>query len=182
MQIWDFNIAPDGKTLFFTSKRPVDNTDNPSRFGKIWKTIYSAEGWSVPELLSAPINTENSHDSYTSMTKNGTLYFFSDRDGNIGGCDIYRAKQINGEYPEIENLGSQINTIYNEYDLFIDPDERYLIFCSTRPGGYSNADLYISFNKGNDTWGEPTNLGETINSHGAVCPSLTSDQRFFFFA
>lgn len=178
---WDYNIAPDGRTLFFTSKRPVDDSLTPSRYGKIWKTILTTEGWTEPELLNAPINTENSHDSYASLTKNGTLYFFSDRDGNIGDCDIFRAKQVGGKYPEIENLGPQINTVYNEYDLYVDPDERYLIFCSTRPGGYSDADLYISFYQGDDTWREPINLGEMINSHGAVCPSVTADQRFFYF-
>ena len=74
-----------------------------------------------------------------------------------------------------------INTEHDEYDLFIAPDESYLIFSSDRPGGFGNVDLYISYKKGDGTWTEPKNMGRNINSGGAVFPSVTDDGRFLFF-
>ncbi len=56
------------------------------------------------------------------------------------------------------NLGQLINSSSDEHDPLIAPDERYLIFTSTRPGGAGEADLYISFRK-KDQWQAPQEYG-----------------------
>ena len=35
---WDFHFAPDGKTLYFSSKRPVNQDNRPSKHANIWVT------------------------------------------------------------------------------------------------------------------------------------------------
>jgi hypothetical protein len=55
---------------------------------------------------------------------------------------VSRFEQADHSQPENLTL---LNTEYDEWDPFISPDESYLIFCSTKPGGPGMDDLYISF-------------------------------------
>lgn len=178
---WDMNIAPDGITLYFTSKRPVNGTGEPSQYANIWVTLITSSGWTQPEMLEYPVNTKDSDDQYASVTKNGTLYFFSNRTGGFGKFDIYRVELVDGKYGHAENLGKVINTEYSDYDLYVAPDESYLIFASQRPGGFTESDLYVTFRKNDDTWTEPVNLGRDINSIAFNSPSVTPDGKYLFF-
>jgi ankyrin repeat protein len=68
----------------------------------------------------------------------------------------------------------------------IAPDGSYLIFSSTRPGGYSVQDLYICFYKGNNEWTAPVNMNSSdakinIEGYNQVSPSLSPDGKFLFF-
>ena len=178
---WKYGFAPDNSTLYFTSSRPAVIENKPSQKINIWKIKLSESGWTNPEALGFPVNTAESNDQYPSFTKDGTMYFFSNRDGGFGGNDIYRSRLINGKYSLVENLGNMVNTKNSEFDLFISPDETYLIFCSDRPGAHKGVDLYISFRGKNKKWSEPINLGKRINSVGGVCPFVTGDGKYFFF-
>lgn len=178
---WDFMLAPDGRTVFISSGRPISEDSLPEREYRIWISEQLKTGWSEPQLLPFPVNS-GQHDSYPSVTEEGTLYFFSNRAGGFGEGDIYRSRQVKGQYPEIENLGAPINTTYHEVDPFIAPDESYLIFCSEKPGGFGRADIYITFRKQNGAWAQPINMGDMINSPFAeYIPSVTPDGRYFFF-
>jgi Tol biopolymer transport system component len=122
------------------------------------------------------------HDSYPSVTKDGTLYFFSRRDGGLGHGDIYRSTLSNGEYTQVENLGKPINTEYHEVDPYIAQDESYIIFCSDKPGGFGKADFYISFRRDEGLWTEAVHMGGKVNSPQAeYIPYVTPDGKYFFF-
>jgi Tol biopolymer transport system component len=178
---WDFHFTPDSKTLYFTSKRPSGEGREASKYGHIWVTQMTQSGWEQPRLLEYPVNTPDSHSIYPSLTQEGTLYFFSNREGGFGQHDIYRSELVNGKYKKVENLGEIINTENWEYDLYIAQDETYLIFSSDRPGGFGrNNDMYIVFRKTDGTWTSPINLGKDFCDAG--CPSVTLDGKYFFFA
>ncbi len=75
-----------------------------------------------------------------------------------------------------------MNTEFSEHDPFVAPDESYLIFTSTRPGGFGREDLYIGYKKVDGSWTEPKNMGKTINSSGVdFCPMLSPDGKYLFF-
>ncbi|MGD8536784.1 MAG: hypothetical protein PVF66_13125, partial [Candidatus Aminicenantes bacterium] len=157
---WDFHFAPDSQTFLFTSKRPVKQNDPPSQYSNIWVTKLTDSGWTPPRMLEYPINISSNHDCGGTLTKDGTLYFFSRREGGLGQSDIYRARLVDGRYSKVENLGQCINSEYADYDSFIAPDESYLIFSSDRPGGYGKYnDMYVAFLRDDGTWTEPQNLG-----------------------
>jgi Tol biopolymer transport system component len=177
----DFTVAPDGKTLYFTSRRSLRGEDKESDSSNIWITEIRGGDWSEPYALEYPVNTEH-HDSYPSVTQEGTIYFFSRRPGGLGKSDIYRSRLINGKYKEAENLGPVINTTEDEWDPFIAADESFLIFCSTKPGGYGRDDLYVTFRRQDDSWTEPVNFGDDFNSSGLDNrPYITPDGKYFFF-
>src|SRR5687767_10158919 len=76
---------------------------------------------------------------------NGNLYVGTIRPGGKGGNDLYVARWANGRYVEPETLGDSINTAAGEFEPWISPDERYLIFSAVgRPDGAGGFDLYYS--------------------------------------
>ena len=177
-------FSPDGKRLYFSNLLPNDESDGPyfvEKQGNTWsepKNIGLVERF--PELKSV---------SWPSITENGTLYFGGDTVGSEWGFIkdfvICRAQPVNGEYTTVELLPPVINMpgTWN-YSPFIAPDESYLIFSSTRPGSLDDhGDLYISFHDMNeDTWSEPINLGEPINTWGQESsPAVTPDGKYLFF-
>ena len=180
-QYSDFDpfISPDGSQLFFSSNRPAPGkTKNDF---DIWVVKKTATGWSTPENLGPDINTE-SQEFYPSVSKDGTLYFSSNREGGKGSIDVYRSRLVNGKYAKPENLGDAINSKYYDGDPYIAPDESFLIFVSyNRPEGLGDGDLYISLNQ-NGAWTPAKNLGAPINSSALdFCPNMSPDGKYFFF-
>jgi hypothetical protein len=159
---------------FFTSARPsyppVD----------IWMSKRGDAGWSEPTKLEPPISSD-ADEFEVAISRNGTLYFSSTREGGQGDIDIYRARLVDGGYPTIENLGPPINTSSGDDLPYIAPDESYLIFASDRPDGLGNRDLYISF-QADGAWTEAKNLGPPINSeYWDIYPSVSPDGKYLFF-
>ena len=103
--------------------------------GYLWRVVKRPNGWAEPVRLGPPVNSE-SFDSWPSLSRGETLYFFSTRDGGFGGLDLYRSALHDSEYSEVENPGNVINTEFNDHDPFIAHDESYLVslvWCSDRP-------------------------------------------------
>lgn len=87
-----------------------------------------------------------------------------------------------GKFSRPTNLGAVINSSSGEHDPFIAPDESFLIYNSDRPGGYGEADLYISCKK-DGVWQSPVNMGSTINTSSyEYCSNMTQDGKFFFYS
>jgi hypothetical protein len=99
------------------------------------------------------------------------LYFTSNRDGGLGGLDIYLSeKDASGDWGLATNLGSTVNTIYNEDTPFVTINDSLLYFSSEGHKGMGGYDIFRSPGSGT-TWESPENLGFPINS--------TDDDRFF---
>jgi len=179
-QCGDFTIAPDGKTLLFASRKDTQEYGLKSEGTSIWKSIKTQEGWTEPELLKSPINSEY-NESYPCMASNGNLYFFSMRPGGFGRSDLYMSELVDGEYKCAVNMGPDFNSENYEWDPFIAPDESYIIFCSMNPGGPCDY-MYVSFKNEDGTWGKPVYLGDDINSDKSDNrPYVTPDGKYLFF-
>jgi Tol biopolymer transport system component len=81
------------------------------------------------------------------------------------------------------NLGTVVNSASIDGCPFISKNELRLYFASNRPGGNGNNDIYVSKRaRLDDEWGQPENLGDSINSSSAeICPTLTTSGRYLFF-
>jgi hypothetical protein len=76
-----------------------------------------------------------------------------------------------------------INTASNEHDPYIAHDESYLIFDSDRPGGFGGTDLYICYKMADNSWSEPQNMGNNVNSESSdFCAMLSPDDEYLFFS
>jgi len=169
-------FSNDGKKLYFSSDRGKDTLQNRK---DLFVTERRHGTWSEPTKLNKPINSDYS-ELFFDQSKNGTIYFTSNRPGGIGKWDIYFVKSNKGKYDKLENIGSPINKLY-AWDPCIAPDESYLIFGAGRQDGYGQSDLYISF-KRNGLWTEPKNLGNKINTKAnEFGPFLSPDNKYLFF-
>jgi hypothetical protein len=175
-----YTTAQEGEQVYFAWKGSLGGTASSPDLN-IWRVRKTAEGWTEPSKLPSPVNSM-ALDMYQKVTEDGTLYFFSNREGGFGGQDIYRSPSINGKHSTVENLGAPINTEHDELDPVIAPDESYLIFCSQTLDGYGGFDLYITFTKSAGAWTEPVNMGEGINTPAYDWfPYVSTDGKYFFF-
>jgi Tol biopolymer transport system component len=176
-------ISLDGSQLFFPSDRPLEKGGAEADGYNIWVVDRSGPGWTAPRPLGPEINRPGGLEIYPSLTREGTLYFSSDREDGRGSGDIYRARRMNGNYSRPENLGKAVNSPSREFDAFIAPDESYLIFASDRRGdGFGKSDLYISFRRGEGKWTPAVNMGPVFNSRESeFTPIVTPDGNYFFF-
>jgi hypothetical protein len=174
-------FTKDGKTLYFISNRPIDRNGPPKEDMDIWKMEKTKKGWSEPAHLDEPVNS-NKSEYYPTIADNNTMYFGSRREGGKGGADIYRSEFVNGKYQQPVNLGDAINTNGSEYEPFISPDERFLIFLAARPDDLVNADLFISYYH-NGIWTQAEKLPPPFNTEVTeFSPKVTRDKKYFFFA
>ncbi|NOY07135.1 MAG: OmpA family protein [Chlorobi bacterium] len=175
-------VSYDGKLLLFTSKRPapggIDQQDD------LWMAKRSRTGWSMAEYMSGSINTENDEGAPFIDVSGQVVYFVEcDAEDAVGGCDIYKARFVNGRLEQVQNLGKPINSEYWDSQPFVSNDGQYFLFASDRPGGFGGTDLYVSKKLRNGRWGKPRNLGPVINSNGdEKSPFLSPDGTTLYFA
>ncbi len=79
---------------------------------------------------------------------NDIMVFTSNRPGGFGGYDLYYSKFENDQWSVPENLGSKINSEYDEYrpilfDEGVDYNKHMMVFSSNRPEGKGGFDLYF---------------------------------------
>jgi ankyrin repeat protein len=165
-------FSPDGKRLFFTSRRPL--TSSTDRKENIWFVERTDGGWSDPKPVGDEVNGMALHWQI-SVSKSGTLYFAGRRDDELGSGDIYRARIVNGRYARPENLGPVINSKDGETQPFIAPDESYLLFSRVverRPVPY------ISYRSKEGSWLPPLSLEKYIGKVG--CLIVSPDGKYVF--
>jgi hypothetical protein len=80
-------------------------------------------------------------------------------------------------------MGPTINSSSGDAFPRISPDGLDLYFASWRPGGYGDIDIYVAKRATvKEPWGEPVNLGPTVNSaYGEYQLVVSPDGRLLFF-
>ncbi|MEN8130647.1 MAG: hypothetical protein ABFS45_10740 [Pseudomonadota bacterium] len=80
------------------------------------------------------------------------------------------------------NLGSNINTPYNDYGMSLTADGNTMYFASNRPGGYGGIDIYVS-HRLNGEWQPAVNIGPAVNNgHYQYEPTISPDGTRLYFA
>jgi hypothetical protein len=159
-------LSSDGLKLYFSSNRPLHDSISKPKDYDIWyvERLNLKSEWSAPKNLGAPVNTSN-NEFYPSLAKNGNLYFTSDGSKSLGKDDIFFSKWENNNYSEPTTLGLNINSAGYEFNAFVSPDEKFLIFTGyNRTEGLGSGDLYISYKDKNGEWEKAKNMGTEVNS------------------
>ena len=153
------SISADGKELFLV-KREETNSD-------IYVSTLGTDFWSRALPLNENINSRE-QETHASVTSDGkVLYFTSSRRGGYGELDIYRSQRAGANnWNAPVNLGSIINTEYNEETPFVSKDGSRLYFSSEGHFNMGGYDIFYAELKNNGQWSDPVNLGYPINSTG----------------
>lgn len=173
--------SPDGKFLYFASRRPL-TPDDSSDDWNLWRSTRSGSGWATPEPLGESINTEGD-EFFPSVSSAGNLYFTATRDSGVGREDIWTASATENGFTEASVLGTGVNSASWEFNAWVSPAEDLLLYTAYgRDDGFGSGDLYASRRDSNGVWQEGINLGMMVNGPGLdYCPSLTADGQFLFF-
>jgi hypothetical protein len=175
-------LSADGQRLYFhyanyTGPEPYD----------IWMVKRTSQGWSDPNHLPAPINSD-SRDGCYSETRDGIIYFASNRPGGFDTKgDLWCARKTYGDSLKAENLGALVNSSSWESGPCVAPDDSYLIFTSERPGKIGYSDLYVTFKKEEKNWTPPVNMeitgaGINLKNTATGAATLSPDGRYLFFS
>ncbi len=154
------SFTADGQTLFYAAS---DRDDSRGK-SDIYRAVLEGMEWRAGENLGVPVNSD-AWDSHPSVSADGkVLYFVSDRDGGLGGLDIWMTyKDEQGYWRVPVNLGAPVNTAKDEVSPFIASDGATLYFASDGHPGLGGTDMFISRRIG-DAWSTPTNVGRPLNS------------------
>lgn len=175
-------FSPDGRTVYFSSDRPLSDTGTKKDFD-IWRVSREANGsWGQPQNLGQVVNSDK-NEFYPSITRSGNLYFTVEADYGKGSEDIVVCKPTTTGYSKPESLPDDINTKYDEFNAFVDPDEQFILLTSYgRPDDMGRGDLYISHKDKAGNWWPVKHLPAPVNTTALdYCPFVTWDKKYMLF-
>jgi len=158
-------VSRDGNTMFFTKC-----AEEPAQIMtcNIYKSKKVNGEWGEADALTK-INKKGASTTQPALAYdalgNEILYFVSNRKGSKGGMDIYYSElNKDGEFTSPKNLGSKVNTKYDDITPYYDATNKKLFFSSEGHPGFGGLDVFSVEGFGDDITGEVTNAGFPINS------------------
>ncbi len=192
------------------SAKPGDGTGEKDKYagtGRFYLNIFSAQRlqrdgakertseffWGDVISLPTPLN-QTYHTGPCTFTSDGSriIYAYSSLDDNLKSPSEKKKTDVAyvGLMTSVKS-GSQWTqpipfeynntTQYSVGDPFLSPDGKTLYFASDMPGGVGGVDLYMCESVGGNKWGQPVNLGPTINTVGNErFPTVAKDGTLYF--
>lgn len=141
--------------------------------------------WGNLRNLGSNINSPGKDEHVTFTPDGRTMIFASIREGGKGHYDLYMSTYKKGEWTEAELLPGPVNTEKNEFDPFITPDGKMLLFATNRENSdkFSDCDIYVSEWDENQ-WGQPRIFDPVFVTPDKPdwSPTITLDFRTIIFA
>ncbi len=173
------SVSPDGRRLYFASRRPLQAGGPSGRFNRVWVSRREDGSWGKP----SPVLIQGFEDrmaSHPLEAPDGSLYFHSRDVTDPRDVDAYRAPPATSGFGTPQRLSFNSPAVDGEVSLAAAGDR--LVFYSERPGGAGGGDLYgVMWVDGR--WGPARNLGPTVNTGETEwTPSLSADGSQLYFA
>ncbi len=160
--------------LLFTSQRnELDLTVRKKANEDLFFSKKDEYGnWSKAQEFSQINSRYNEGSAF--LSKDGKTIYFSRCDclDCYGDCDLFSAKlQPDSTWAEVENLGTNVNSLSWDSHPSLSHSEDTLYFASDRLGGFGLSDIYFTYKMKNGNWSPAQNVGPIINTrHNDVSP------------
>lgn len=151
-------ISADGNSLFVY---------RGEKGGDLYVSKFKNDKWSKPKRLPAPFSVKGSQETSIVFSSDGRQAFFvSERPGGYGGKDIWTSqKNEKDRWEDAVNLGSTVNTEFDEISIFLAEDDVTLYFSSQGHNSMGGMDIFKTEFR-NGRWIQPENLGYPVNTPG----------------
>lgn len=152
------SFSDDGQVMYYSLAESTNaNTDT---YVSIYKSIRSDASWKKGERLDITIDSTIICAHPAVMPETDWLYFTSDMPGGYGGKDIWRVSVK--DMTEIENLGPDVNTPYDEVFPYVRKNGD-IYFSSNGHPGLGGLDIFLAYQDEMGNW-HRRNMGAPINS------------------
>lgn len=156
-------LSPDKNLYYFTRWSKSSNEC------AIYISKMRNQQWLVAEKLSESVNMPGFKSMHPSLSKDGTiLYFSSNRPGGYGKMDLWyiRIDEKGKTEGRAINMGAAFNTTEDEISPFFHAPTYTLYFSSNGLQGFGGLDVFKSyFNEDSLLWSTPRNMGIPVNSN-----------------
>ena len=174
-------ISKDGLSLYFHSNRPGGLGGPFDMY--VSQRASVDDPWGTPINLGPPVNTVFDEGNPALSRDGHFLFFQSIRPGGIGGIDLwvsYREHTHDDfDWQPAVNLGAGVNSAADDNGpSFFENDEGgapQLYFGSTRSGGLGGADIYVSTQLADGSFGPATRVTELSSIANENRPSIRHD-------
>lgn len=187
----DANVAyssKDNKEIIFYSYRDgATGKEQSDILGQDFPDLYAASldkkgKWSTPALLGKEVNSEFTEGAPIMDAKYQTLYFSRcGGENQKSGCQIYMAKKNGADFGPAIVIPIAADSLAVAHPA-LSPDDKTLYFASNMSGGFGGKDIwYVTYNKKDNVWEKPTNLGPEVNTPGdELFPYVHADGTLYF--
>jgi peptidoglycan-associated lipoprotein len=152
----------------------------------LWYSELKKKKLSAPIFLEGLVNSPF-NDGVCCFDKKGTTMYYTQCNGRKGdgrGCKIWftTLKGKEWEEPQLMPFCANPNDTFTYGHPSLSEDGNILYFTSDKPGGLGGKDLYFSnFVKKSKTWGDPINLGDSVNTEAdEMFPFIHPDGTLYF--
>ncbi|HRH66500.1 MAG TPA: hypothetical protein PLU53_09405 [Bacteroidia bacterium] len=159
--------------------------DNVEAYADLGISSIKGKTWQKPVMLPELINSKQYEGGACTSLDGSVIIFSSNRKDALGGNDLWMVqKEKSGEWGAVTNLGSVINTKYDEESPFLTMDGKTLYFSSKGHNSMGGFDLFKSMKDPvSGKWGTPVNVGYPINDpDDNSFFSMTGDGRFAYIS
>ncbi len=177
-------------SLIFTSTRQGATGSIDVTNGQNHSDLYEAKldkngKWSTPAPLATTILSKMNEAS-VSISKKGDVMFMTrcpEAKGKVLKCQLYVCKKQGPSWAEPEPLPFNVDSVAFAHPA-INVAGDVLYFTSKLAGGYGGKDIWMStYSKKDKTWGQPVNLGPSINTSGdEMYPYMADDDKTLYFS
>lgn len=166
-------------TMYYTQCGTADQHQND--YCQIMMSVRQPDGgWSpgIPVVLFEDLVNVGQ----PVLAKDGKLLIFTANDslGGYGGSDLYYCTESFEGWSRPVNLGTTVNTPYDEAFPFVDADGN-LWYSSNGLPGFGGLDVFKAKPQGS-TWANPENAGYPLNSQGddfgVIIEKLTKEEQY----
>lgn len=169
------SFSSDGKTVWFSSTRPVDEGEGAGNW-KLWRVQRKGKEWGRAEYIPVE-GLDKSLQSHPVVANSGRVYFHASRP-DYSEMDLYSAelngnRLLNAKLLKFDGTGS-----IGRCTPHISPDESYILFEEI---GKENK-MMIAYRDSSGKWGKAVELNSHVNVSCQGNPFVTADEKYLFFA
>ncbi|RJE73145.1 OmpA family protein [Reichenbachiella sp. MSK19-1] len=170
---------------YFLNLFEVDANNEVTEFDKRLKTSYHEGPVAFYDQGKKIIFTRNSYEKGELRVNKSKVHIQSSQvsESNTGAVKLklfYSELMENGKWTTPEPLSfNDANVSLGHPTVSVDGQKLY--FASDREGGYGGTDLYVSTLTEGE-WGEPVNMGDSINTEGDEMFPYIDEEGLFYFA